>query len=79
MEADFKIEAYREKLADVVYTARHAKRLSQKTLAKLADVNTRTIVNIETLNYKGLTITTVQAVCKALDITVRMSLTGGPV
>lgn len=74
---EFKVEEYREHLAEIVRKQRRAKDLSQKALGELAGVSKRTILNIETGNYKGLTLTTVQAVTKALGILTWMRLEGG--
>lgn len=76
---EFSIEQYRINLARAVRKRRRDMDLSQVQLAESAGVSERTVINIETGNYKSLTLTTVQAVTKALDITVRMSLTGGEV
>ena len=74
---EFNIEQYRTNLARAVRKRRRAMDLSQKALAESAGVSERTVINIETGNYKSLTLTTIQAVTKALDITVRMTLSGG--
>ena len=71
---EFSIEHYRKNLSEVVRKRRRDMDLSQVALAKLAGVSERTIINIETCNYKSLTLTTVQAVTKALGITVSISL-----
>ena len=73
----FSIEECRANLAAAVRKERRAQDLSQMKLAELADVCERTVIKIETGKYKSLTLTTIQAVTKALGITVRMSLKGG--
>ena len=73
---EFSIEQYRTNLARAVRRRRRVMDLSQKALAESAEVSERTVINIETGNYKSLTLTTIQAVTKALDITVRMTLSG---
>jgi transcriptional regulator with XRE-family HTH domain len=74
---EFSIEQYREKLAKAVRDKRRAADLSQKRLGELSGVSERTILNIETSNYNSMTLTTLQAVTKALGITVKMVLSGG--
>ena len=74
---EFSIEDYKKNLAEVVRRYRRYFDLSQVALAERAGVSEKTIVNIETGNYKSLTLTTIQAVTKALGVTVRISLSEG--
>lgn len=71
---EFKVEQYRQHLATIVRKQRRDKDLSQKALGELAGVSERTIIKIETGDYKGLTLTTVQAVTKALGVLAWMRL-----
>ena len=70
----FDIEEYRERLAEKVRNKRRAVDLTQKELAKKAGVSEVTVVSIEKMHYRSLTVSTIQAVCKALDIHATMGL-----
>ena len=71
---EFTIDKYRENLATIVRRVRRNREISQRELALKAGVSLRTVASIETGSYKSLTFTTVEKVCKALDIEVKMGV-----
>lgn len=67
-----KIEDYRKKLATKIHAERHYKRLSQSDLAKKAGVSRPIISQIENANIDSVKFNTIQKVCNALNITIKM-------
>lgn len=73
---EFSIDQYRKKLSEAVFNARVLARLSRRQLAEKAGVSESTIEKLENNRFKNLTLTTLQVICSALDITVKMTLSG---